>query len=226
MSAEFLGGITTIRVTKVDACGKPVTGAGNAVVCACVATLAMNPDLDTADDLVYRDSTGKLCAVKKGCVSLLGYDVELTVLSYSPELLTLVTGNPAVLDAAGATVGVDDCSVSCTTGFAVEAWSELIGDACAANGRQKYLYTLMPFIRNGILNDITLGDGAISFQLNGHTVAGGQWGTGPFSDVQRTVADAPGKMLTPLGSTCHRRSLITDVPPPTAVDCGPVAVPV
>ncbi|QBZ73509.1 major tail protein [Streptomyces phage Mischief19] len=225
MSSQFLGGITRIRVTKVDACGLPVVGPNNAVVCECVATLAMNPDLDTADDLVYRDSTGKLCAVKKGCVSLLGYDVELTVLAYSPELVQLVTGNPAVLDAAGATIGSDDCSVSCTTGFAVEAWSELIGDACAANGTQKYLYTLMPFIRNGILNDITLGDGAINFQLNGHTVAGGQWGTGPWSDVQMSATNVPGKMLTPLGSTCHRRSYVTTTTPPTAVDCGTIAVP-
>jgi hypothetical protein len=185
----------------------------------------MNPDLDTADDLVYRSSTGALCAVKKGCVSLLGYDVELTVLSYSPELLGIISGNPAVLDSAGETIGTDDCSVSCTTGFAVEAWSELIGDACAAGGQQKYLYTLLPFVRNGILNDITLGDGAISFQLNGHTVAGGQWGTGPFSDVQRGAGGTPGKMLTPLGATCHRRMMVVDVNPPVAADCGVVAVP-
>ena len=92
MSCNFVANIDTIRVTEVDACGKPVVGAENAFVTNCVATLAMNVVTDDQDDKIFRAANGTLCAIKRGCRTLLGYDTELTVLQASPEMIGIMTG--------------------------------------------------------------------------------------------------------------------------------------
>ncbi|MEU8472604.1 hypothetical protein AB0F30_32770 [Streptomyces sp. NPDC029006] len=75
-----------------------------------------------------------------------------------------------------------------------------------------------------MLGDLEIGSEAVTLQVTGSTRSGGAWGAGPY-DVNRDVNGAPSPMLTPLGSTCHRRIFITDVPPP-APSCDYVAVPV
>ncbi|ALO79406.1 hypothetical protein [Streptomyces phage phiSAJS1] len=223
MSCNFVANIDTIRVTEVDACGKPVVGAENAFVTNCVATLAMNVVTDDQDDKIFRAANGNLCAIKRGCRTLLGYDTELTVLQASPEMIGIMTGNPAYLDAAGETVGFDDCSIQCNAGYAIEFWAELAGQVCSTTGAVKYLYGVLPWVTNGLLSDLELGAEAVNFQLDGSTRAGGQWGTGPFNVVNGT-GGTPAKMTTPLGATCHRRMLITELAPPVA-SCVAVAVP-
>lgn len=222
MTCSYISNLTAVRLTKVDRCGDPIAGP-NAFANECVATLAMNPVLDEQDDRIFRAANGSLCAVKRGCPSLLGYDVELTVLFSSPELISIVTGNPTYSDAAGEVVGVDDCSVQCDTGFALEFWAELAGEPCSVTGNEKFLYGVLPWVTNGILTDIEFGAEAVNFQLNGSTRAGGQWGTGPFN-VVLGAGNTPAPMTTPLGATCHRRMLITEVAPPVS-SCEFVTVP-
>jgi hypothetical protein len=223
VTCDFLANAQVMRVTRVDQCGKPIVGQ-NAFVTECFTSIAMNVVTDDQDDVIYRAANGSLCAVKRGCKTLLGYDIEANVQAYSPELLEVMTGSAAVLDFAGTAVGTDDCSIPCKTGFALEFWSELIAPVCSTTGNQRYLYTLLPWITNPYLNDLEIGSEAVSFQLVGSTRNGGQWGTGPFNVQAADAANTPGKMLTPLGASCHRRAFITTIAPPVA-SCDLVAVP-
>lgn len=203
-----------VRVTKVDQCGAPVVGAESAFIAECNATVAMNPNIDTQDDIIYRAANGKLCGVKRGCPSLLGYDIEYNFYSVSPQLVDVLTGQPTVVDFSGEVIGFDSCDVKCDGGFAFEFWAELVGQNCA-DGAARYLYVLMPWVTNAYLSDLTIGSEAVSFQVLGSTRAGGSWGTGPYDVVLNGPAPGtPGPMLTPLGDTCHRRMMITTVAPP------------
>jgi len=225
ISCNLLAGISTLRVTKVDECGKPVVGPDSAIVLSCISSIALNPNIDTADDITYRSGNGTLCGVKRGCPSLLGYDVELNVYTWSPDALEIFTGNPVVLDGAGSVVGVDDCSVPCNSGFGLEYWVELINDCGTA--KKQYLYGVLPWISGAYLGDLEIGGEAVTFTINGNSRAGGQWGTGPFNaiDTGTGTTITPAKMLTPLGSTCHRRMQITTLAPPTQDPaCAPIAV--
>jgi hypothetical protein len=221
ITCDFIANASTMRVTKLDACGKPITGT-NSFVTECFTSIAMNVVTDDQDDLLYRAANGSLCAVKRGCKTLLGYDIEANIQVYSPELLEVLTGNPVVLDAGGATVGMDDCAISCNAGVALEFWSELIGATCTTTGDQRYLYTLLPYITNGYIGDLEIGSEAINFQFTGSTRVGGQWGTGPFNVTGTTAT--PTRLLTPLGATCHRRMQIVTLPPPSPA-CTLVATP-
>jgi hypothetical protein len=224
MTCDFIDALDTMRVTKVDQCGNPIPGP-NAFVTSCVASLAMNVVLDEQDDKIYRAANGNLCAVKRGCPSLLGYDIELHIQQFSPELLDILTRQPLVLSNTGAPAGVDSCNIPCNEGFALEFWATLMGQNCTTTGVQRYLYVLLPWITNAYLNDLEFGADVLDMQLNGSTRAGGQWDVGPYNV---TLNGAPpgtaGPMLTPLGPTCHRRMQIVEVPPP-AVSCDYVTVP-
>ncbi len=229
MSCDLIANLDVVRVTKVDNCGAPITGE-NAFVSECVASVAMNPNVDEQDDIIYRAANGSLCGVKRGCPSLLGYDLEFNFFQVSPQLTDVLTGQPIVVDLAGEPVGFDSCNINCQTGFALEFWTELVGQNCTATGAQKYLYTLLPWITNAYLSDLEIGSEAVTFQLLGSSRAGGRWGEGPYPVVLNgPVPGTPGQMLTPLGDTCHRRMMITTVAPPVpdpACDYATVPVPV
>lgn len=215
ITCDLIANLDVVRVTKLDACGKPIPGP-NAFISECVASIAMNPNIDTPDDVLYRAANGNLCGVKRGCPTLLGYDTEFNFFQVSPELVDVLTSSPLVLDNIGDPAGWDDCSIKCDGGFALEFWAELVGQACSATGLPKFLYVLMPWISNGYISDLSIGSEAVTFQLLGSTRAGGQWGVGPYNVVLNgTAPGTPGPLLTPLGSTCHRRIQTTTVAPPT-----------
>ena len=214
MACQLISNLDVARVTRLDECGRPITGL-NAYASECIASIAMNPDIDEQDDIIYRAANGTLCGVKRGCPTLLGFDVEINFFQVSPEFLSIVTGNPQVLDFAGDPVGNDDCNIQCDRGFALEFWAELIAPVCSTAGDQIFLYFLLPWITNAYVNDLEIGSEAVTFQLVGQTRAGGQWGTGPFDVVPTDANNTPGRLLTPLGATCHRRIQTTTVPPAT-----------
>lgn len=223
MSCDLIANLDVVRVTRVNNCGLPIVGE-NAYASECVASVAMNPNVDEQDDVIYRAANGTLCGVKRGCPSLLGYDLEFNFYQVSPELTRVLTGNPEVLDFAGEPVGNDSCAIDCNGGFALEFWSELIGQTCTVTGQQRYLYVLLPWVTNAYISDLEIGSEQVTFQAVGSTRAGGQWGTGPYNVVATDAANTPGRMLTPLGATCHRRMQITTIAPP-AVTCDYVTVP-
>lgn len=215
MSCDLIANLDVVRATRVNQCGAPLVGE-NAFVSECVASVAMNVVTDTPDDIIYRAANGAICGVKRGCPSLLGYDVELNFFQVSPQLVDVLTDQPVVLDNLAEPVGWDNCNIVCDGGFALEFWAELIGQNCTLTGAQKYLYVLLPWISNAYLNDLEIGSDQVTFQAVGSTRAGGQWGLGPYNVVLNGAAPgAPGPLLTALGATCHRRIQITTVPPPT-----------
>ncbi|MFG2626551.1 hypothetical protein [Streptomyces sp. NPDC048473] len=54
--------------------------------------------------------------------------------------------------------------------------------------------------------DLELANETVNFTLTGSTRTGGKWGVGPYDVMAQDAAGTPGPMLTPLGSTCYRRT--------------------
>lgn len=211
-SCDLIANLDVTRVTRLDNCGKPVPGP-NAFVSECVASVALNVNVDTQDDILYRAANGTLCGVKRGCPTLLGYDLEFNFFQVSPQLVDVLTNQPLVLDTTAEPVGFDSCSINCNSGFALEFWAELIGQNCTTTGAQKFLYVLLPWVTNAYISDLEIGSEQVTFQAVGSTRAGGQWGVGPYN-VVAGAGNVPSPMLTPLGATCHRRMQITTIAPP------------
>ncbi|MFF2612375.1 hypothetical protein [Kitasatospora sp. NPDC058046] len=217
MSCPLIANADTIRVTRVDGCGRPTCGPEGSFVFDCFASLGMKANVDDGTDVEYKAANGRVCGFKRGCPSFKGYDVELSFFSVSPEFIEITTGNPLVFGFDGKPIGYDDCSIQCNSGFAIELWAEVLGaDACtsATAGDGAWIYFLMPWVASGQLGDLEIGSEKAALTLTGATRSGGGWGTGPYDVMPIDAAGAAGKMLTPIGSACHRRTFITTVKPP------------
>ncbi|MEU0273201.1 hypothetical protein [Streptomyces sp. NPDC006307] len=226
MPTPLIANADTIRVTRLDGCGRPVCGVDNGFTFDCFASLSMNPNTEEGEDVEYRAANGRICGFKRGCPSFRGFDIELNFFSVSPEFIEIATGNPVVYGYDGQPIGFDDCSVQCNSGFAIELWAEVLDeDACGAGGGDgAWIYFLMPWVTNGQLGNMEIGSESVSLTLSGATRAGGGWGVGPYDVMPIDAAGTPGTLLTPLGANCHRRTFVTTVAPPEAIgDYTPVA---
>lgn len=214
MSCPLIANADVMRITRVDQCGNPVCGEDNGFVFECFSSLAMNVNSDDGDDIQYKAANGKVCGFKRGCPTFNGLDLELNVFSVSPEMVEILTGNPVYLGYDGKPIGFDTCSIQCNTGFALELWAEVLGEECVDGAEGQWLYWLMPWVTNGIIGDLEIGSEAVTLQITGSTRAGGSWGVGPYDVQPLDAAGTPGPMLTPLDSSCHRRTFLTTVAPP------------
>jgi hypothetical protein len=96
-----------------------------------------------------------------------------------------MTNQSVVFDAAGDAVGfrVNSKVKTGDANFALEVWSNVPGVACEdPNAEGSFGYTLLPFIKGGVLGDFTIENGAVTFTLqNAATKDGNAWGKGPYN---------------------------------------------
>jgi hypothetical protein len=216
VSCPLIANLDRIRVTRVDGCGRPVCGPGNAFTTDCLASVSFQANVQEGTDVQFRAANGRVCGFKRGCPSFQGYNVTATIFAASPELIEIMTGSPVYFGHDGTPIGFDSCSIPCNSGFSLEAWAEVLGeDVCEDEaGEGAWVYMLLPWVTNGQLGDLELGSEGVNLTLTGATRAGGGWGVGPYDVQAQDAAGTPGPMLQPLGSTCHRRTFVTSVAPP------------
>lgn len=217
MPAPLISNAATVRITRVDACGRPVCGPDNAWVTDCFASVGMEANVEEGEDISFTAANGRQCGYKRGCPTLNGYDLTFAFFQASPELIEIMTGSPVFFDYDGNPIGFDSCSIACRSGFALEVWTDVLGeDVCPEDdtGDGAWVYFLLPWVSNGMLGNIELANEAVNLELTGATRSGGRWGVGPYDVMAQDAAGTPGPMLTPLGPTCHRRMFVTNVAPP------------
>jgi len=216
-----------MRVTRLDACGRPVTGAGNQVTTSGFVTVKMSMNVETGDEITVKNASGELCISDKACDQIKWIDVEFDFCEVDPDLYTMMDPTwTTELDADGNAVGFRMASnLSCDTGYAVELWSDLLGtDVCDNPDAQgAWGYFLLPWTVGGAPGDIEVTNDAVSFTLNGRTKTNARWGVGPY-DVVMDADGAPAPLAVAIGPDVPLLFRATTVPPPDAV-CGAGDVP-
>lgn len=216
-----------LRATRLDACGRPVYGDDAVVTSKGFISVGFTANTAETDEINVLNAAGETIAYEASVTSLRGYGIEIVLGEVDPELFSLITGQPVVLDADGNPSGFDiDTQITLTgQGFALELWAGApAGDACEDEDAQgSYGYLLLPFLQGGILGDFSVENGAISFTITGaNTKDGNAWGRGPYNVVLNPGEDpgdpkVPGPMITPVSTTTALRVLIVDVAPPEAL---------
>lgn len=218
---SFLRG-TAMRVTRLDACGRPVYGDGNMVVSDGFVTATLSAEVQEGDAITVTKANGQTCINEPGEDQLQWYTTEIEFCQVDPDLITIM--NPSwdkVLDAAGNVIGYNANGSLSGDGFALEIWMDVYGtgDACSGDTAQgEWGYILLPWVKGGAPGDIEIGNDAISFTFNGKTKVGSGWRRGPYA-VQQQANGAPGPLLQPIGSNTHYRLFTTTLRPPEP-ECG------
>lgn len=216
---------SVIRATRLDSCGHPDPGQSAVVVSKRISTITVNELTDDGTNIRERNFAGELQIVDDAYTETLGWTVDAELCGVDPALVSLLTKQPVVLNAAGEVVGFDATThIDLDSfGFALEVWSKIAGAACDASGRRKWGYTPFGFLKGGRISGFSFENGAVKFSISGaRTIDGSVWGVGPF-DVDRNGAGTPVPMLTPLTATTHFRNTLVTLDPPVA-SCGAFAL--
>ncbi|MFE2934838.1 hypothetical protein, partial [Streptomyces sp. NPDC059278] len=219
---SFLRG-TVMRVTRLDACGRPIYGDGNQVVSDGFVTITLSAEVQEGESITVTKANGKVCINEASDDQLNWYTSEIEFCSVDPDLIQIMNpGWDKVLDADGNVIGYNaNGTLSAETGFALEVWMDTYGasDACTGETAQgAWGYILLPNMRGGAPGDIEIGNDAISFSFTGRTRVGSRWGRGPYA-VQLQSNGAPGPLLQPIGEDTHYRLFTTVIRPPEP-ECG------
>lgn len=220
-----------MRVTRLDGCGAPIEGVCSTVVTEGFVSVAMTANSEEPEEVTVTNAGGKVCVKDPLPPEFTGFGVEITFCEVDPDLYEIVTGQTVVMSSdtvpvpVGFQVGTDvDLSAS---GFALELWSTVPGQACTGAGGN-FGYILLPFVQGGIIGDFTIENAAVSFVITGaNSKDGNSWGVGPYNVVMGGVdGTVPSPLKTAIGPYKHLHVERTTLAPPEATDgCVDLTIP-
>lgn len=216
---------SVIRVTRLDSCGNPDPGASAVVVSKRISTVTIDEVTDEGTNIRERNFGDELCIVDDAFTQVIGYSADIALCGVDPALVSLLTGQPVVLNAVGDIAGFDArTSIDLDSfGFSLEIWSRIAGAACDPSGNRKWGYTVFPFLKGGRLGGFSFENGPVQFSITGaQTRDGNGWGVGPF-DVDRNAGGQPAPLHSPLETDTAYRNIVVTLDPPAA-SCGAFAL--
>jgi hypothetical protein len=220
---------TRLRVTKLDACGAPVAGAGAYCVTKGFITLELDTDITKGTEIGPTLADGTRCFYQTTPPLLNYIKVSADFCSVDPELFNLMTGSTIVTDDSVSPVSIGmatDETTFATANFALELWTNLAVGSCpvSTNTGRRWGYYLLPWLVNGYVGKPKkIENGEINFSLtDAHTHTANQWNYGPY-DIQFDRSGNASRLFTPLSSTAHDLLYRVNMQPPTQV-CGAQAL--
>lgn len=229
---------TRLRATKVNSCGLPVEGPANYVVTDGFVSVQLSPVMQEAEELEQRNAEGRVCVADRTPPERKYYNLTVQLCQVNTCLISLFNGWEQELDYAGDSVGFrDQKKVESDYGVALEIWAGgRADDDCptpanddifeAAESGKNYGYFLM-FGTEFTLGDIEIAASVANFTLNGITMAGPQWGKGPWNVVPTDAINTAGRLLTPIGADQHFSVQRTPIAPPAitpGAECCPLDI--
>jgi hypothetical protein len=216
---------TRARVTKVDACGAIVTGAGNGGVTAGLISTEIKPQEESGTEVIVMNGAGLIIGATKSLPQLKWDEVTITLANVDPEFIALITGQTLVMNDATPTptaIGLQQRrSTYAVASFGWETWTGTDGMACS--GTNPWLgYSLLPWVVEGRMSDLKFENGAASAVINGRTNNGTAWGVG-INNIQNDHLGAASKLFTALPSDTHHHFQWVNLPAPAA-QCGAITV--
>lgn len=212
-----------MRVTRLDECGLYLTTACSSATTDGFVEIALTKVLQERQDALQLNANGNICVDKPKAPILRWYEANIQFCRVDPELFNIMTNEPLVLNDAVAPVAVGwDTEVGSAelANFALEFWVGTEDDC--DDDDVVYGYGLLPFMRQGMLTDLTIGNAVVTFTVNAITRGNSLWGVGPYNvliNQSGVNAGLPGPLLTAIGPKVHKRFFWTTLGPPTS-QCG------
>lgn len=209
-----------MRVTRVNATGRPIIGDNNAAVSKGMAVVSYTTLTEEGEAISSTNANGETCLNEPGTPSFNGFGVEVEFCRVDFSLFELMTGQKVVLNSEGRIVGITESTKIDLTAvnLALEVWTGAnVSGTLSETAAASLGYVLTPFLGGGVVGDISIENAGINFTITGMTTKNGSnWGAGPYAVELVDGVAAP--LFEPIVPDDHRRILYTEVAPPPAVD--------
>jgi hypothetical protein len=227
-----------MRGTKVNNCALPQSGGSSYVVTDGYVSAAISPQFQDADELEQRNAEGRLCVQDRTPPERKYYNLTMTFCQVNTCLISMFTGWQQELDWDGNAVGFrDQRRVESDYGVAIELWAGgKAGSDCplpeddsvfAGSGSGRNYGYILTWGTEWVPGDIEVSASVSNFTLTGISLAGSQWGLGPWNVAPSDAIGTPRRLLTPVTSDQHLVNFRTPVPPPASTpgdECCPLAL--
>lgn len=201
-----------LRITELDRCGE-IPDTVRFATSKSVVRVRINEVTEPGQNQLLRADNEEPRVRLADSDATIRYTIDIEFIRVDPGVLSLVSGVPVVINAAGNIAGFDAQTKLSPVGFGLEVWARLAGSACA-DGERQYGYTLFPYLKGGRLDGFTVANNTVSFNLTGaQTRRLPRWGVGPYD-----ITGPWQRLLTPVEPGTNWRTFTTTFPPPEQTD--------
>ena len=163
----------SIRVTRLDAAGNLLNGAGDSYSTSASMRVSFTPEYEEGDEITEKSANGTVCVTYKAPDTLKRITMELAICEPDSELSQLLSGGlllrktvDGVVKSVGwAAPGVGDDPAG--NGVAIEAWSHAVKDGKRASVLP-YFHWVFPYAKLRQSGDRVIENGMLATTFEGY----------------------------------------------------------
>ena len=173
----------SIRVTRLDAAGNLLNGAGDSYTTSAFMRVSFTPEYEEGEEIVEKGANGVVCVSYKAPDTLKRITMELAICEPDPEMTALLSGglllrktvNGEVKSVGWAAPGVGDDPAG--NGVAVEVWSHAVKDGKRSSALP-YFHWIFPFAKFRQSGDRVIENGLMANTFEGYGLGNARFGSG------------------------------------------------
>ncbi len=177
----------SIRVTRLDASGNLLNGAGDSYTTSGFMRLSFTPEYEEGDEITEKAADGTVCVTYKAPNTLKRITMELAICEPDPELTQLLSGGLLLRKNLGTFAAPDRKSIGWSSpstgddpagnGVAIETWSYAIIDGKKAP-TYPYFHWVFPYVKLRQSGDRVIENGLLANTFEGYGLGNAEFGLG------------------------------------------------
>jgi hypothetical protein len=166
-----------IRVTRLDAAGNMLNGAGDSYTTSAFLRASFTPEYEEGDEIVEKSADGTICVSYKAPDTLKRITMEIAICEPDPELTALMSGGLLLRKNFGSFASPNNQSIGWAApnvgddpagnGVAIEVWSFAVKDGRRASVNP-YFYWVFPYAKLRQSGDRVIENGLLANTFEGY----------------------------------------------------------
>jgi hypothetical protein len=173
----------SIRVTRLDAAGNLLNGAGDSYTTSAFMRVSFTPEYEEGEEITEKNANGVVCVSYKAPDTLKRITMELAICEPDSELSALLSGGLLLRKTVGgvsqsvgwALPGVGDDPAG--NGVAVEVWSHAVKNGKRASSLP-YFHWVFPYVKVRQSGDRVIENGMLASTFEGYGLGNPSFGAG------------------------------------------------
>jgi len=176
-----------IRVTRLDAAGNLLNGAGDSYTTSAFLRTSFTPEYEEGDEIVEKSADGTVCVSYKAPDTLKRITMELAICEPDTELSQLISGGLLLRKNFGSFASPQNKSVGWAApsvgddpsgnGVALEVWSFAVADGRRA-ATNPYFHWVFPYAKLRQSGDCVIENGMLATTFEGYGLGNVSFGSG------------------------------------------------